>query len=220
MFSGLFPIVLLGLAANLEPGTLVVFVALLTTSAPRRNAVAFLAGWIVSLAVVFGLSYFVFRGEPPIHGSTEELLVQAGEIVIAGLLAWLAVHEWRRRDGRASVTSERASGWLERVGPRTAFFTALWEQPWTITAAAAMVVVRLHPPAVHVLALFVAFAAASTASVATVWVLYRRDPARVQDALHRLEAWVRRRGPGLFAVVAALASAAFLADGLHGLLTR
>jgi len=210
-------IVLLGLSTNLEPGTLVVFVSLLSTDKPRVNATAFVAGWIVSLAAVFALSYSVFHGEPPISGSTEERLVQLGEIAIGLLLGWVAVHEWRRRNLPPEDRTPRTHRWLDHIGPRTAFFAAMWEQPWTITMAAAVVVVHAHLSAPEAFAAFVVFAVASTASVGTIWIVFRRDPERAHRALRALETRVRTKGPRVFAVFAAVASVLFLADGLYGL---
>jgi len=213
-------LVLLGLATNLEPGTLIVFIALLGTATPRTNAAAFIAGWLVSLAAVFAVSYALLHGERPVSGSTEQLLVELGEIAVGLLLAWAAVHEWRRRRESATARQPRTHHWLEHIGPRTAFFAAMWEQPWTVTMAAAMVVVRAHLSAPEALAAFVVFAIASTLSVGAVWVVFRRDPERAEHALRSIETRVRTKGPGVFAVFAAAASLAFLADGLHGLVTR
>lgn len=217
MVRTLAAIFVLGLTANLEPGTLVVFVMLLSTEKPRRNALAFLAGWFVSLAVVFGISYSLLHGRSPVSGSTEELLVQLGEIVVAIVLAWVAVHEWRRRHDTSG--SGRPRTWQEHVGTRTAFLAAMWEQPWTVTMAAAMVVVRAHLAAPEALAAFLVFAFASTALIGTAWTVFRRDPQRAEDLLRRAEARIRTKGPRIIAVVAAVASLAFLADAVYGLAT-
>jgi len=216
----LLPIALLGLSANLEPGTLVVFVMLLGTDRPRRNAAAFLAGWFVSLAVVFALSYSVLHGKSPVSGSTRELLVQLGEVAVGIALAWFAVHEWRRRRDVPGSGRSRSARWLQHVGPRSAFFAAMWEQPWTVTMAAAMVVVRAHLAAPEAFAAFVVFAVASTALIGVVWTVFRRDPRRAEAVLRRAEVKVRTKGPRVFAVVSAVAALAFLADGVHGLLGR
>jgi threonine/homoserine/homoserine lactone efflux protein len=218
--SALLPILLLGLTANLEPGTLVVFVALLGTDRPRRNALAFLAGWCTSLAVVFLVSYAILGGQPPVSGSTEDVVVRIAEIVVAAILAWVAVREWRRRHDTPGSGQPRSSVWLTRLGPRTAFFAAMWEQPWTVTMAAAMVVVRAHLGLAEAAAAFVVFAIASTVLIGTVWLGYRADPARAQALLRRAEIAVRARGPRVFAVVAAVAALAFLADGVYGLAQR
>ena len=220
MVRTLTAMVALGLTANLEPGTLVVFIMLLDTERPRRNALGFLAGWFVSLAVVFTLSYSVLHGREPVSGSTEELLVQLGEIAVGVLLAWVAVHEWRRRHGDADARRPRSSRWLAHIGPRTAFFTAMWEQPWTVTMAAAMVVVRAHLGAPEAVAAFVVFAAASSTIVGTVWFVFRRDPARAQQLLRTVEARVRTRGPTIIAIVSAVVGIAFVADGVWGLANR
>lgn len=220
MLRVLTSIVLLGLGTNLEPGTLIVFISLLGTERPRANATAFVAGWLVSLAVVFGVSYAILHGQPPISGSTEELLVQVGEVAVGVLLAGAAVHEWRRRNVAPEAYQPRTHRWLRHIGPRTAFFAAMWEQPWTVTMAAAMVVVRAHLSAPEAFAAFVVFAVASTASVGTAWLVFRRDPGRAEHALRSVETRVRTKGPRVFAGFAAVASAAFLADGIYGLVTR
>ena len=220
MLRTLLPILLLGLTANLEPGTLVVFVALLGTDRPRRNALAFLAGWCTSLAVVFLLSYAVLGGKPPVSGSTEDLVVRIAEIVVAVVLGWVAVREWRRRHDTPGSGQPRSSGWLTRLGPRTAFLAAMWEQPWTVTMAAGMVVVRAHLGLAEAGLAFAVFALASTALIGTVWLAYRADPERAQALLRRAEVAVRARGPRVFAIVSAVAALAFLADGVYGLTQR
>jgi threonine/homoserine/homoserine lactone efflux protein len=220
MLRALMPILVLGLTANLEPGTLVVFVMLLGTEKPRTNALAFLAGWFTSLAAVFAISYALLHGEPPVSGSTEELLVQLGEIVVGLVLGWVAVHEWRRRHDPPGTAPPRTARWLQHIGPRSAFFAAMWEQPWTVTMAAAMVVVRAHLDAPAAFAAFVVFAIASTALIGAVWVVFRRDPQRAERMLGAAEARVRSKGPRVFAVVSAVASVAFLADAVYGLAGR
>ncbi len=52
----ILPLLLLGLMSSLSPATIVVFILLLATTRPRLKALAFLAGWAVSLTLVFALS--------------------------------------------------------------------------------------------------------------------------------------------------------------------
>jgi uncharacterized membrane protein YdjX (TVP38/TMEM64 family) len=47
----------LGLLASVSPSTLIAFAALLASGRPKRNAVAFLVGWNISLIIVFTLCY-------------------------------------------------------------------------------------------------------------------------------------------------------------------
>jgi threonine/homoserine/homoserine lactone efflux protein len=217
MLRTLTALLVLGLTTNLEPGTLVVFVTLLRTDQPRRNALAFLAGWFVSLAVVFVLAYSALDGRQPVSGSTEELALQIAEIVVGVLLLGVAVHEWRRRLSAAEPGRPRTARWLARVGPRTAFFVAMWEQPWTVTIAAGLVVVRAGPSVPESVAAFVVYACASSALVGSVWVVFRHDPERAERLLRGAEARVRTKGPRVIAAVCAVAAVAFLADGVWGL---
>jgi hypothetical protein len=215
--SLLLTILLLGLWSNAEPGTLVVFILLLSDKRPVRNAMAFVAGWMTSLAVVFAISFFIVRGSNPIHESADQTWLHWAEIGLSALLVPVAVHEWRRRSVARPSEPEKTSRWASRIGPRTAFFAGIFEEPWTVTAAVALIVLRAKPTAVETILAFMVFAVASTASVAITFIAFKRNPERAEDLLHRVQASIQKHGPPVFAVLAGVAAVGFAADGIYGL---
>ncbi len=91
------------------------------------------------------------------------------------------------------------------------------EQPWTLTAAAAVIVVRHHEAAVIAFVAFVAFTVLSTATVGVMFLYYARRPGEAQVRLAELEVWVRRAGPALIAGVSFLVGLYLIVDGAIGL---
>ena len=133
-------IVLLGLLASVSPSTLIVFILLLATTRARVNAAAFLIGWSLSLIVVFAASYAVGGARSTLHGSGNTV-VKAIEILLGVALLFVAARQWRRRDQpkRSSAVSGTFTARLKRLNPWEAAIVGVLEQPWTLTAAAAVV---------------------------------------------------------------------------------
>jgi threonine/homoserine/homoserine lactone efflux protein len=219
MLDLLLPVALLGLAVNADPGQVVVLTLLLGGRHPRRDASAFLAGWAMSLTVCFVAARGLVRLLPNRVGSIEGTIIAVLEILLATVLAWFAIHEWRRRSRPPVADAPRVLRRLHNVGPRIAFAAGIFEQPWTLTIAAGMVVVRSQATATETIVAGVVFAATSALSlVAALTYFARRGPSAVAR-LREIERRVTSAGPAVIAVAAAIAAVAFLADGVHSLLT-
>jgi hypothetical protein len=209
------PVLLLGLLASLSPSTLVVFLLLLETTRARVNAGTFLVGWVVSLTVVFVASYELGAFDP-LHRGTAGTVVDAVEVALGLVLVAVAVRQWRRRHRPHHGGSKRWEGRLEGLDPWEAAVLGVLEQPWTLTAAAAVVVVQ-HQAALLVAAVaFVVFAVVSTAGVGSIYAYYALRPGEARTRLAELRARVVRAGPALVAGVTALVGVLLVADGLSG----
>jgi len=211
---------LLGLWSNAEPGTLVTFIFLLSTERPKRNSSAFILGWMASLAVVFTIAYNIVGGAKPPNGSMGESALAICEIVFGLFLIWVARHEWRRHDDQRTTSIPKGSGWTKHIGWKSALAAGFWEQPWTITIAAALVVVRVAPNALEALIAFLVFSVASTLTVGLAYGFFLRDPKQTETFLRDIESRVSRHGPKILAIAAAIASVAFMADGIWTLFTH
>jgi hypothetical protein len=162
------PVLLLGLLASLSPSTLVVFLLLLETTRARVNAGTFLVGWVVSLTVVF-VAGFELGAFDPLHRGTTGSVVDAVEVARGLVLLAVALRQWVRRHRPHHGVSKRWEGRLEGLDPWEAGVVGVLEQPWTLTAAAAVVVVK-HQSALLVAAVaFVVFAVVSTAGVGSIY---------------------------------------------------
>ena len=211
-------ILLLGLLASVSPSTLVVFILLLATTRARVNAAAFLIGWSISLVVVFAVSYAVGGARATQHGSGSTA-VAAIEILVGVTLAFIAARQWRRR-GRpraSSAMTRKFTGRLKQLSPWEAATVGVLEQPWTLTAAAAVVVVRHHSAFPVVVFAFLAFTVLSTATVGLIFLYFARRPGQAEARLSELRNRFVQAGPALLAIVSLAVGAFLIIDGAIGI---
>jgi hypothetical protein len=211
-------IALLGLLASVSPSTLVVFILLLATARARVNAAAFLIGWSISLTIVFAASYAVggVHGTQAGNGSTA---VAALEILLGVALAVAAAQQWRRRDRprTSSGVTKKFSAHLKELKPWEAAVVGILEQPWTLTAAAAVVLVRHHSAFLVVLFAFLVFAFLSTATVGLIFVYFARRPGQAEAHLSDLRNRLVQAGPAIFAIVSVALGIYLIVDGVTGI---
>ena len=216
--SLLVAVVVLGLLASLSPSTIVVFILLLSTTRAKVNAVAFLIGWSASLAVVFGVSYAV-GGARATQQGTGRAVVGALELLLGAVLLGAAARQWRRRDRprTPSGMTRRFTSRLKALTPWEAALVGVFEQPWTLTAAAAVVVVRHHVPFRDAVVAFVVFTLVSTATVGLIYLYYTRRPGPAVARLAVLRDRLGRAGPTIFVVVSSAVGAYLVVDGVRSM---
>lgn len=215
MVGLIVPLLLLGLLATLSPSTLVVFLLLLETTRARVNAGTFLVGWVVSLTVVFLVSYEL-GSFGPLHRGGPGIALDVVEVLLGIVLVAVAVRQWLRRRRPHEGGSKRWAGRLEGLNPWEAAVLGVLEEPWTLTAAAAVVVVQRQSALLVALVAFVLFAVVSTASVGSIYVYYATKPGEARTRLSALRVRVVRAGPALVASVTGLVGVVLVVDGLAG----
>jgi hypothetical protein len=213
-------ILLLGLLSSLSPATIVVFLLLLATTRAKVNAAAFLIGWSVSLVVVFSISYAVGGTHTAEQGGGRtavaimEILLGLGLLLVAG-------RQWRRRNRprTPSGVSRNLNERMQKLNPWQAAIVGVLKQPWALTAAAAVVVIRDHVAWEIALLAFLVFMVVSTATVGLTFVYFARRPGEAQEHLEALRDRVVRAGPTIAVFVYLLVSLYLIADGVRGMLT-
>jgi Sap, sulfolipid-1-addressing protein len=216
----ILPMLFLGLMASLSPTTIVVFLLVLQTTRARVNAVGFLAGWGLSLTLVFAGSYALAASDTGQRGGVHTTLA-VSEILLGIALFVVAARLWRRRD----TVPTRSTGWgvprlmghLESLSPMGAAVVGVLKQPWAITAAAALFVVHHHLAGLVAAIAFVFFTVASTATVGLMFLFYARHPDEAQTQLSALRDRVVAAGPALGAAAGMLVGGFLTIDGLLGL---
>jgi Sap, sulfolipid-1-addressing protein len=219
--SPIVTILLLGLLASLSPTTIVVFILLLATNRARANAAAFLIGWSVSLFVVFAASYAIGASHEAQQGSgrtaLEILEILLGvALVLAGQRRGTHRSEPRTSSGIAKRLNDR----LQRLNPWEAAVVGVLKEPWTLTAAAAVVVVRDDVALLTAVIAFVVFTVVSTATVAGTYVYFSRRPGEANDHLEALRDRVVQSGPLIVTVVWLLVGGYLVLDGVVGIVNR
>lgn len=170
---------LLGLLASLSPSTIVVFIVLLASTQARVNAAAFLVGWSVSLVIVFIASYSLGRARVS-QRDGGHLAVDAVEILLGIALLVVAVRQWQHRNvpRTGSKVTKKLTADLKKLNPWQAAIVGVLEQPWTLTAALAVVSVRHHSAGIIALFAFLVFTIVSTATVGLIFLTTPDDRER------------------------------------------
>ncbi len=215
----IIPIALLGLFASLSPSTIVVFILLLATTRARVNAAAFLIGWTVSLVLVFAASYALGGALISVHGS-HRIAVGAVEILLGVALFALAGRQWRRRNvpRTGSGITKRLTGRLKQLSPWEAAMVGVLEQPWTLTAAVAVLLVRHHSAVVVASLALLVFTILSTGTIGLIFLDYARRPGEAEAHLSELRDRVVSAGPAIFSIVSLLVGIFLSVDGLLSIL--
>ena len=212
-------VLLLGLLASISPSTIVVFILLLATTRARANAAAFLIGWSVSLVIVFAASYALGGASVSLHRSGR-IAVDIIEMLLGIALLTLATRQWRNRNipRTGSGITKKLTEHLNQLTPWQAAVIGVLEQPWTLTAALALVLIRHHSAAIIAFVAFLVFTVVSTATVGLIFLYFARSPGEAEAHLSALRDRVVQAGPTIFAAVAFLVGVYIMIDGILGLI--
>lgn len=211
-------ILLLGLLAGLSPATIIVFILVLATTRAKVNAAAFLIGWSVSLVIVFSVSYEVGRTRTVEKGGGHTA-VEIIEILLGLALIIAACRQWRHRNRprSSSGVTRNLTARLQKLDPWQAAIVGVLKQPWALTAAAAVVVIRDHAAWEVAVIAFLVFTVVSTATVGLTFLYFARRPGEAQEHLEALRDRVIRAGPTIAVVVYLMVGLYLIVDGVRGI---
>jgi len=208
----------LGIAVSPMP---VLFqIALLGTSRPARNAVAFISGEALAVAAIAALAVALVSDDEGAGGPLERPL-SALEIVVGALfLALLMVH---LRRPRRDEERPRWSTVLDRVGPRGAFagglaMVVLNPKNLALTLAGAASIAQLGYSAGGQAASVAGFTAVAVSFLAALLLAAVVFPERSAALLARAQRAVFERERAIVAVVLGVLGVFFLLRGLLGTL--
>lgn len=208
----------LALVIALSPLSVIPAVLVLQTPRPRPTGLAFLAGWLVGLAVLTVL-FIEASGllggldRPPSWASWVRVAVGAA-LVVFGVYRWFTRHR-----------SAHAPGWMGRLTtltPPRALVTAVVltvvnPKVLLICAAAGVAIATegLGRPGVYLGALYFVLFAGST--VALPILAYAASGDRLREPLTRLRDWMERQHAALVAAILVVLGVLLLYKGIHGL---
>jgi hypothetical protein len=134
-------------------------------------------------------------------------------------LGYVGIRKWRSRHSprESPGTSHGLTARIERLNPATALMLGVLEQPWTLTAAAAVVVVHDHTAALIAIIAFAAFTLISTAAVAGIYLYSARRPSAAEARLAALRDRLVQAGPALFPAASFLVGVYLVVDGARSL---
>jgi threonine/homoserine/homoserine lactone efflux protein len=206
----------------LSPIPIIGVVLMLATPRARINGLAFLAGWIVGLAVAGTIVLLISGGAEASESGAPADWVNWLKIVLGALLLGVAVKQWR---GRPRSGEEAAMpGWMTSVdhfgpGKAAAMGAALSAvNPKNLVlvlgAAAAIAGVGLDAGQDAVaMAIFIAVATLGPGIPVGIYFVMGERSRRLLD---ELRGWMAQNNAAIMAVICLLIGAKLIGDGISG----
>ena len=217
--SVLIELIPLALVVALSPLSIIPAVLVLHTPRPRPTGLAFLAGWLVGLAVLTAIFVEVsdllggVGSKPPGWASWLRVVVGAA-LIVFGVYRWLT----RKRSGHTPRWLQSMSKLTPlRAAATAAVLTVANPKVLFICAAAGLAIgtAGLGNPGVWVAELWYVLVAAST--VAIPILAYAVSGDRLNEPLTRLKDWMERQHATLVAGILIVIGLVVLYKGIQGL---
>ena len=216
-------ILALGVGVALSPVPIIAVVLMLGTPRARVNGPAFVAGWIVGLAVV-GAIVLVVSGAAGANEDAEPAKwVDWLKIVLGLLLGLVAVKQWRGRP-REGASGELPT-WMRAIDtftPARAFAVAVAlsgvnPKNLLLTVGAAATIAQAGLPAGEEAIALAVFIAVGTLGVGIPVAIYFLLGDRARRILDELKAWMGAHNAAIMAVLCLVIGAKLIGDGISGL---
>jgi Sap, sulfolipid-1-addressing protein len=186
-----FDLILIGLAIAFDPIPLTTFMIVLPSARGVRNGAAFVAGWLVSLAVVVAATVLATGNNPPRAHTAPASTALAIRIAIGVVLVAAAIRQWRRM--RRPKTPKKTPKWQEHVDHMSVWFAmglAPVVQPWVLIGAGAATVVEARLSNWASDLTLAAFCVLASASYLGLEIYAALRPAQSQASLARFRTWI------------------------------
>ena len=212
-----------GVGVALSPVPIIAMVLMLATPKGRVNGPAFLAGWIVGLAVVGTIVLLVSSGASASSNGAPATWVSILKIVLGVLLLLLAAKQWRGRP--RGERDPQLPGWMKTIdrftpGRSVAMGVALSAiNPKNLllvigaAAAIAQTGVKTVSQAIA-LAVFIVIATLGVGAPAAVYFLMGDRAGRILNGLHD---WMARENATIMAIICLIIGAKLIGDAITGL---
>jgi threonine/homoserine/homoserine lactone efflux protein len=183
-----FDLILIGLACSLEPIPLTGFILTLSTEHGTRKGLFFIFGWLISLAVVIGLTLAFTAGKPPAPSTAPSDAILVAKIVLGlGLIAF-ALRYRRKPRGEAKEPS-----WMQRMDHLsvwTAAVLAFLLQPWGLVAAGALSITQADTSQTDAVLSIIAFVILATLGLLVLETYALLAPEASRARLDDLRQWM------------------------------
>jgi hypothetical protein len=184
-------LILIGLAISFDPLPISSFFVLLPSKRGVIKGAAFIAGWVISLAVVVTITLAATGNKPPKSSSAPSLAALAAKIAIGAILVGIAVRQ-RRRMGqpkKPKKTPKWQAG-VDNMSPWFAAGIAPLVQPWGLIAAGVATITEAKVSSFESALALIFFCLLATASYLTLELLIGLRPEKGQAILSGVRTWM------------------------------
>ena len=212
-----------GVGVALSPVPIIAVVLLLATPKGRTNGPAFLAGWVIGIAVLGTAVLLIASGASASKHGSPATWVSIVKIILGVLLLLLAVKQWRGRP-RAGAEPELPA-WMKTVNTFTPFkstgmgvlLAAVNPKNLLLVVGAAAAIAQTGASAVSQAVALIVFIVLATVSVGTPVAIYFLTGDRATKILGGLHDWMARENATIMAVICLIIGAKLIGDAITAL---
>jgi threonine/homoserine/homoserine lactone efflux protein len=182
---------IIGIAITVDPLPLTAFIIILAAKRGVHKGAFFVAGWLLSLAIVVAVTVLATGNNPPKPSTAPSLASLAVKIALGLVLLFIALRRYRRmgQPKKPKKTPKWQAG-VDNMSPWYALGLAPLTQPWGMIAAGAATVVEAKLSAWGDYLALVYFCLLATASYLLMEIYGVLRPEQTQDFLRRLRQWI------------------------------
>jgi len=213
----------LAVGVSLSPVPIIAVVLMLGTPAGRRNGPAFLAGWVLGLAVVATIVLLVAGGAGANDGGEPATWVDVLKLALGALLLLLAARQWRGRP-RAGDAAELPK-WMQSIDRFTAgrslaigiALSGVNPKNLLLTVGAAAAVAQAGASTGAEAAAMAIFVLIATLGPGIPVAIYFAMGERAERLLEELNGWMGLHNAAIMTVLLLVIGAKLIGDGVSGL---
>ncbi len=212
-----------GVGVAISPVPIIAVVLMLATPHGRVNGPAFLAGWVIGLAVLGTIVLLAASGgDASKHGAPADW-VSIVKSVLGVLLLLLAVKQWRGRP-RADTEPE-LPGWMKTVdtftpaksGGMGALLSAVNPKNLILSVGAAAAIAQTGASAIDQAVALAVFIVLATVGVGVPVAIDSFMGDRATRILGQLHDWMARENATIMAVICLIIGAKLIGDAISAL---
>ena len=216
-------IVSFGVGVALSPVPIIAVVLMLATPKGRTNGLAFLAGWIVGIAVLGTIVLLIAGGASASKHGTPATWVSIVKIVLGVLLLLLAVKQWRGRP--QGDTEPELPGWMKTIDTFTpvraagiaVVLAAINPKNLLLVVGAATAIAQTGTSAASQAVAMIVFIVIATLGVGAPVGIYYLMGDKATKILADLHDWMTRENSTIMAVICLIIGAKLIGDAISAL---
>jgi Sap, sulfolipid-1-addressing protein len=220
MGQGISEVLTFAIGVAISPIPIIAVIVMLFSQRARVNGPAFLAGWVVALAVVSAVVYIVADQSDVATSSSASDTTSTGKIVVGVLLLIMGLRRWRHRPApgaEAEMPKWMAS--VDSLSPLKALglgvlLAGVNPKNLALTAAAAAGVAQLGLSSGDAVVALVVFVVLASITIAGPVVYYLVGGQRAEAQLDALKDWLTLHNSAVMAVVLLVFGVDLIAKGL------
>lgn len=212
-----------GVGVALSPVPIIAVVLMLATPAGRVNGPAFLAGWVLGLAVLGAIILLASSGVSASRHGEPATWVSVVKIVLGVLLVLLAARQWRRRP--RDDNEPQLPTWMRTVDTFTAVratamgvaLSAINPKNLLLTVGAAAAIAQTGASTGDQAVALAVFIVIATIGVGAPVAIYHLMGDRATSILATLHDWMARENATIMAVICLIIGVKLIGDAIGAL---